>query len=148
MEMMDFGKFEVYYPLVVSCKDSLLCGGNFVTFLLCCLYCLRYRFVCAVVREAVLFLPTAEIPVFNKAGILNRLSCCIRCVTCKQQVIPRLYSPSKTHENHRIACQSGRHRSGDDFFIFTQVCDSGQRKTPVCNWSPKVGTEEVLASCR
>lgn len=139
--------FEVYYPLMVSCKDGLFSAGNFVALLLCCLYCLCYRSVCIVVREAILFLPTTEVPVIDEAGILNRLSCCVRCVTCKQQVIPGLYSPSKTHEDHRITCESSCHRPRNNFLVFAQVSDGSQRKTPVCNRSPKVSTEEILASC-
>jgi len=96
-------------------------------------------------RQAMPPLTPAVIPVVDKARSLDGLGYGIGCVTCQEQVVPRLYSPSEAHEDHGVDCEGGCHGTGYEFFIFAQICDSSQGKTEVGHGSPEMSAEKVLA---
>jgi hypothetical protein len=97
--------------------------------------------------QAVFLFATAVVPVIDKACSLDRLGYDIGCMTCEQQVVPRLHPPGKPREDHRVEGKSGSHGAGYDLLILAQISDGSQGETEVGNWSPEMSAKEVFAGC-
>jgi len=83
--------------------------------------------------QAVFLFATAVVPVIDKACSLDRLGYDIGCMTCEQQVVPRLHPPGKPREDHRVEGKSGSHGAGYDLLILAQISDGSQGETEVGN---------------